>query len=540
MDDIHIKEASDLATQLLNSKDSKVAAAAKRIFSNAIIAENSASPDAVSTAQAGQSPFPYSGGTGTTSCPHDEIPSDIREAASAVAMLDSKRRATPSPNPSLTQALEPGANDKSQVNGSTSTATCVGNNGIGTTDKNTATCLHQGSPPLVTPKSNTLNAIVPVERKKPTSQAERLHRSRERNKMHARKTRQRKKEQMKTLEIQVEDLKNRQIQLKLQIEEKNTANILVELYKCEEDGAASSTDPFVEELLKRSSEDIPDASKIPELPALILPGQHSHKRKVQEGGVDVIQEYPDDGIDYKLLSKDRSTCSQEELDKIRRERNRMHAKRTRDRKRIFMEEMENMIKQLEGENKLLEKHLETISDSRGESQVQPLSQSQGQVHPHINVPLQPQKIPMPQSQMQVPVQTQSPSGTDTPLLGSSPALEASANTPTMDALEVSMLERESSSSCSSSIQGKVQAVQPPSMPLPLSDLPENAGSQRTGVKISADASTNDMSSVVSLSTKACDDSASIYSQECERPSKRPCTGPGPRPGSSSLLLARWS
>ncbi len=342
--------------------------------------------------------------------------------------------------------------------------------------------------------------------------------------MHARKTRQRKKEQMKTLEIQVEELKNRQIQLKLQIEEKNTANILVELYKCEDDGAASSTDPFVEELLKRSSDDIPDASKIPELPALILPGQHSHKRKVQEGGVDVIQEYPDDGIDYKLLSKDRSTCSQEELDKIRRERNRMHAKRTRDRKRIFMEEMENMIKQLEGENKLLQKHLETISDSRGESPVQPHKQAQ------LHAPLQ--------SERENNLQTEdkpAASGTDTPLLGSSPALEASASTPTMDALEVSLLERGSSSSCSS----KVQTAQTPTMPLPFSDIPKNtaSGSQTT---TSAESLDQGASSVVSLSTKACDESSSIYSQECDRPSKRPCTGSGHRPGSSSLLLARWS
>ncbi len=342
--------------------------------------------------------------------------------------------------------------------------------------------------------------------------------------MHARKTRQRKKEQMKTLEIQVEELKNRQIQLKLLIEEKNTANILVELYKkCEEDGAESSTDPFVEELLKRSSEDIPDASKIPELPALILPGQHSHKRKVQEGGVDVIQEYPDDGIDYKLLSKDRSTCSQEELDKIRRERNRMHAKRTRDRKRIFMEEMENMIKQLEGENKLLQRHLETISDSRGDSQVQP----HGQAPSHV--PLQSEGKILPQTE------EKTANGSDTPVLGSSPALEASANTPTMDALEVSLLERVSSSTCSS----KVQTAQNPAITLPLSDIPKNtgSGSQTTDSIESLD---QGASSVVSLPTKACDESSSIYSQECVRPSKRPCTGSGSHSGSSSLLLARWS
>lgn len=182
--------------------------------------------------------------------------------------------------------------------------------------------------------------------------------SRERNKMHARKTRQRKKEQMKTLETQVDELKARQVEIKRDIEEKVTANILVELYtKCKDDVDAS-IDPKVEKLLKRPTEEIPDSSQVPELPALILPGQHSNRR----GKGSTTMDYPDDGIDYKLLAKDRSTCSQEELDKIRRERNRMHAKRTRDRKRIFVEEMEKIIKQLSTENMLLEEYLISISD----------------------------------------------------------------------------------------------------------------------------------------------------------------------------------
>lgn len=176
--------------------------------------------------------------------------------------------------------------------------------------------------------------------------------------MHARKTRQRKKEQMKTLETQVDELKARQVEIKRDIEEKVTANILVELYtKCKDDVDAS-IDPKVEKLLKRPTEEIPDSSQVPELPALILPGQHSNRR----GKGSTTMDYPDDGIDYKLLAKDRSTCSQEELDKIRRERNRMHAKRTRDRKRIFVEEMEKIIKQLSTENMLLEEYLISISD----------------------------------------------------------------------------------------------------------------------------------------------------------------------------------
>jgi len=39
----------------------------------------------------------------------------------------------------------------------------------------------------------------------------------------------------------------------------------------------------------------------------------------------------------------------------------MHAKRTRDRKRMFMEEMEEIIKQLQDENHLLQEHLNSLS-----------------------------------------------------------------------------------------------------------------------------------------------------------------------------------
>ncbi len=216
--------------------------------------------------------------------------------------------------------------------------------------------------------------------------------SRERNKMHARKTRQRKKEHMNNLEERVQDLKCEQIKLKLQIKEKNTAdilldtaNILVGMFASRGNDKlavdASMIDPKVDALLKRKDEDIPDASKIPDLPALILPGNHSKRRKLESPGsvsITADQEYPNDGIDYELLGKDRNSCSPEELDKIRKERNRMHAKRTRDRKRIFMEEMEKIIKQLDAENELLQNHLSEISSDS--------ASSSGRVTPSLNEP----------------------------------------------------------------------------------------------------------------------------------------------------------
>lgn len=184
--------------------------------------------------------------------------------------------------------------------------------------------------------------------------------SRERNRIHARKTRQRKKEQMQNLQKRATDLKHEQIKLKQSINEKATASILVGLFS--KDASLEETeDPLVEELLKRPIADIPDTSKLPELPALILPGQHNSKKHLSSEALAGKDELPNDGIDYKLLGKDRAKCTPAELDQIRRERNRMHAKRTRDRKRLFMEEMADMCSKLEEENKLLLNHLGGIS-----------------------------------------------------------------------------------------------------------------------------------------------------------------------------------
>ncbi len=186
--------------------------------------------------------------------------------------------------------------------------------------------------------------------------------SRERNRIHARKTRQRKKEQMQNLTHRADELKVEQIRLKQSINEKNTASILLGLFASNDSSAQQQAeDPRVEELLKRPSEEIPDAGKLPELPALILPGQHNSKKHKVSSVMSSNEDLPDDGIDYELLGKDRSKCSPAELDQIRRERNRMHAKRTRDRKRLFMEEMAELCKQLEDENDLLQDHLDGLN-----------------------------------------------------------------------------------------------------------------------------------------------------------------------------------
>ncbi|GKY96886.1 hypothetical protein MPSEU_000647600 [Mayamaea pseudoterrestris] len=178
--------------------------------------------------------------------------------------------------------------------------------------------------------------------------------SRERNRIHAQRTRQRKKEQSTSVQALADELKKEQLRLKQVITEKVTANILLGLFaKNSGADADGSDDPRIDEILRRPAEDIPNVSQMTELlPPLILPGQHASK-KMKEAA-------PLDGFDHDLLGKDRSKCSSKELDLIRRERNRMHAKRTRERKRLFMGSMTEICRALEEENDLLRTHLRSI------------------------------------------------------------------------------------------------------------------------------------------------------------------------------------
>ena len=177
--------------------------------------------------------------------------------------------------------------------------------------------------------------------------------------MHARKTRQRKKLQMQTLQVRAEELKLEQLRLKQIINDRKMANILLEItstssspttIKSEQQPGTppvapqlpATFDPDIEQILRRHNDDIPDGKKIMKETTAMVP---SHKAKLIRSmsvGSAVLEDnaaknltmngkFPDDGIDYALLSKDRNKCTPQELDKIRKERNRMHAKRTRDR-----------------------------------------------------------------------------------------------------------------------------------------------------------------------------------------------------------------
>lgn len=182
---------------------------------------------------------------------------------------------------------------------------------------------------------------------------EQLEKSRERNRIHSRSTRKRKKERLQSLECDVECLRKEQISLRQAINYENTGGVCrnnfgVKLRRME---------PEVDELLNRSVEDIPSvSSKKKMLPGLILSRQ---ERKTCQISENVIYGAVDSKIN-NLLFKDPLLCTAEEIKEIRRQRNRLHAKHTRAKKKIHTKEMKSTKTQLERENHKLREHLEML------------------------------------------------------------------------------------------------------------------------------------------------------------------------------------
>jgi len=329
------KDQIDIATRLLNSHDSLVAAAAKRIFSPTevpVLTNQNENPEEIK--------------------PSEDNPMTTLENKFSSPAVSGEYISTTylAPHCNISQHLSessPLVNHICHNNDQSSDSIPMNNS------------MHISSSGFNLGSISQLNVD---SRKKQTTRDERLQRSRERNKVHARRTRQRKKEHMQDLVQKAADLKQTQISLKSLINEKNTANILLAMLSPDvpSESNDANKDALIENLLKRSNEEIPDASQITELPALVLPG-HNNYRKKEISCISGGSKYPNDGIDYKLLTKDRSKCTTFELDKIRKERNRMHAKRTRDRKKRFMDEMEKIIKKLESENEVLYNRTQVVN-----------------------------------------------------------------------------------------------------------------------------------------------------------------------------------
>ena len=162
---------------------------------------------------------------------------------------------------------------------------------------------------------------------------ERLKRNRERNRIHARKTRERKKKQSFALQQRISELKVESNLLRQMIDERFTACALLGLsQQTNQDGESipilSSATVCKKSSLDFTSSDIADMN------------------------VDIASPI--------RRARRRGKYSPQERERIRRERNRMHAKRTRDKKKLILEASEQTIYKMENESKLLREYLVSV------------------------------------------------------------------------------------------------------------------------------------------------------------------------------------
>jgi len=193
----------------------------------------------------------------------------------------------------------------------------------------------------------------------------RLTRSRERNREHARRTRLRKKAHFDALQQKVKCLEAESRVLRQSIEECSIASILVGL------STNSNQHKVVDSFL--------DCSETKKLPTKYLSG----KRKRFFSDSDTVERVPQP---LKLIINGKTTfigggkthinwksgvycddvgvqrqLTQDQLESLRRERNRMHAKMTRDRKKCFIAAVEKTIEELEMGNQRMRETLTKLT-----------------------------------------------------------------------------------------------------------------------------------------------------------------------------------
>jgi hypothetical protein len=199
-------------------------------------------------------------------------------------------------------------------------------------------------------REGTSQVSAPKKRLRLSSE-ERLQRSRERNRVHARKTRKRKKIQMESIQTTIETLQEEGRRMRLAIMEWYTANLLL-VMRGPENGSnpdAALLDKYteVQSFLERTS------------------SSASSKAMLGRSSGDEVKSELGASDDEEVVKGPRSRCkyAPEDRERIRRERNRIHAKRTRDRRKKFMEDSEKVLNSLTEENDDLRRVLDLIYDT---------------------------------------------------------------------------------------------------------------------------------------------------------------------------------
>ena len=216
------------------------------------------------------------------------------------------------------------------------------------------------------------------------SQDERLQRSRERNREHARRTRQRKKAQLQTLQSRVQELQDEGARLEAALQDCSTANILLGLSNpaiARPVAAAFARERVTNSDLAAAMNETEDEPSSPRSAFGERDDDEHTVRAVSRSTSAASDRFADnqdasssDGADEPCVASAkgalgakptihwkngytldgdgrRRDLSPGELDQMRRERNRLHAKMTRDRKKVYIETLSRAVADLEDENR---------------------------------------------------------------------------------------------------------------------------------------------------------------------------------------------
>ena len=233
-----------------------------------------------------------------------------------------------------------------------------------------------------------------TKKKRPRlSTAQRLERSRERNRIHARKTRQRKKMVMSQMQERLKELHQSSVKLRQIISERKTANILLSMSAVPDselpqlpvpiefnpDDLQNVKSEVLDRLTgtrKRKSTELKDIEEN-------LDDANDDEEEDSGSGADDSPSSDEDCEDgkgaesftkkenEKIFPDDDGTTDPTLLEEHRRQRNRMHAKRTRVRRKHIMDETRLMIERLGKQNSQLLAYLNVLENGKPQSMNEP-------------------------------------------------------------------------------------------------------------------------------------------------------------------------
>eukprot|EP00607_Mallomonas_marina_P009533 CAMPEP_0182418472 /NCGR_PEP_ID=MMETSP1167-20130531/2894_1 /TAXON_ID=2988 /ORGANISM="Mallomonas Sp, Strain CCMP3275" /LENGTH=266 /DNA_ID=CAMNT_0024592691 /DNA_START=29 /DNA_END=826 /DNA_ORIENTATION=+ len=181
-----------------------------------------------------------------------------------------------------------------------------------------------------------LDDAKPSENIPEMSAEEKISKCRERNRFHAKNTRERKKVQMGTMQARLQSLITEKAQLSKEMLKTSVDDILLNMsdQSCSETHDTSDENSSVEFVAQDT---------------ISLTNMMSGVVKSLTENDDYTTSPECDSTYLHSLPKDKTELSTEQLETMRRERSRIHAKKTRLRKKKMIQEMENTMSKLEAE-----------------------------------------------------------------------------------------------------------------------------------------------------------------------------------------------